>query len=368
MSKPSPKKQRRRDKRKKSTSARQKRFAGRKAAAKQFPQIDLDLGNAPPPLANAVRRAVKRIQFENERLLPPDTLTLLRRAREIGFPNLLTEFRMMAQQEQQESVGQPELAQFLLHLEHTIGEILFSFLPPKLRKSYLTYNYLTVACGVTSDNGLRVQICSLCHEKTAGGTAYYSPHRPTVQTDCGPKVVAFSSHALERTRERTVLAWDSYEGNCHSVGFIIACDYFEPCDLPGSDHAFTFYNDCYMPGSVLYEYAEAVLDSPDGDENYYYRLGYCPAVIAGDLLVAKTLLLPGMNRTPEYERVLRRQARSHEDRLALRKRADGLTLKTLLTSHDFSLIRQFHEAGIPQVVTLKHEIFRLDAIVKGWRF
>jgi len=187
-----------------------------------------------------------------------------------------------------------------------------------------------------------------------------------VQTELGPKIVAFSNHALERTRERTVHNPFDYDGNVHSVGFIVACDYFELCEIPGADCAFTFYNDCYMRGSEFHEYAESVLHSVDADKHYYYRVGYCPAVIAGDLLVAKTLLLPGMNGTPEFQQVVRRQAASHDEQRAFRKRVNALTLDNLLTSRDFSLIKEFHEAGIPQVVSFNHEILRIDAIVKAW--
>lgn len=367
MSKPSRKKQQRRDKRKKSNLVRRKRFASRQSAAQQFPQIELELGDAPPPLANAVRQAVRRIQFENERLFPPDTLAVLQIARKIGFSGVRTDFCNMVRDEQQKSVTQDDLAQFMLGFDRAIARILFSFLPQRVRMAYLTSNFVMVSCGVRSDDAVLVQVCSLCHEKTEGGTAYFSPHRPTIQTDFGPKVVAFSNHALERTRERTVRNPFDYDGNIHSVGFIVSCDYFEPCEIPRSDYAFTFYNDCYMRGSVFHEYAEAVLNSMDVDKHYYYRVGYCPAVIAGDLLVAKTLLLPGMNGTPEYQQVARKLAGSQDAKLAFRKRVNALSLDNLLTNRDFSLIKEFHEAGIPQVVSFNHDIFRLDAIEKAWR-
>lgn len=40
-------------------------------------------------------------------------------------------------------------------------------------------------------------------------------------------------------------------------------------------------------------------------DNYYFRVGYCPAVIEGDFIKAMTLLVPGYIGTPEYGTILR---------------------------------------------------------------
>jgi hypothetical protein len=363
MSKPSPKKQQRRNKRKKTELARQKRFADRKAAVRQFPEIVVDVDDAPAPLAAAIRQAVKRIRFENERLIAPETLFVYRRARNFGFSSVWADMRQFIRDSQEEfpEVTDPAAAEQFIY--DYLGNVLYSLIPEGLRQSYLTFNFIIVACGVPFDDTILVRVRSLCREKTPDGSVYYSPHRPTLETDRGPKIVAFSTHALMRTCERTVIDWDTHAGNCDAVGFIIMCDYFERCDLAGADYAFTFFNECRKIDATFGDYAQAILDSPDDKQMYYYRVGYCPAVMEGDFLVAKTLLLPGMKNTPEYDRVLRRQAQSHDEMLALRKRVNGLTLKNLVETHDFSLLRQFHQAGIPQVVSFSHDILRFDAIL-----
>jgi hypothetical protein len=111
-----------------------------------------------------------------------------------------------------------------------------------------------------------------------------------------------------------------------------------------------------MKGIKSGVYATAILGELFPGNKYYYRVGYCPAIEYGDLLVAKTLLLPGMRGTPEHAWArtnLTSAERSNLDSLFADSDTPGWAW-----SGDFSLMKQFHDGGIKQVTALDHEVFR----------
>ena len=223
----------------------------------------------------------------------------------------------------------------------------------QLPNTDLVYDLL----GSPRDNTIRVRFLGMQSVKTDGGTAYYSPHRPTIDVGGERKIVAFTSHAGHRICERTVRDWSMWEGMCDAFACLNYCVYFEPCRLSGDQAAFTLYQKC-TEGFFSKVIALGVLGTLDDDKQYYYRIGYCPAVVNGDFVIAKTLLTPGMRGTPEYERVLKPLAKSEGHRKELQKRVQQLTFRGLCESQDFDLLQQFHEGGVPQVVTFDHEVFR----------
>jgi hypothetical protein len=94
---------------------------------------------------------------------------------------------------------------------------------------------------------------------------------------------------------------------------------------------------------------ENIFDEIDPRLEYCYRLGYCPLGIEGEFASAMTLLLPGMSNTPEGE-LIRRSGLPRRERLRMRSQVNALNFRQLLTDRDFSLLRWFHEHGIPQVI------------------
>ena len=91
----------------------------------------------------------------------------------------------------------------------------------------------------------------------------------------------------------------------------------------------------------------------------YYRIGYCPAIIEGEFIKAKTLLYPGFASTPEYAAILR-SSLSRRDKQEMIKKATRLDADCLMQD-GLGLIKWFHDNGVPQVVQLPQPVFVYEA-------
>ena len=88
----------------------------------------------------------------------------------------------------------------------------------------------------------------------------------------------------------------------------------------------------------------------------YYRVGYCPAVVEGDFVKAVTLLLPGYSNTPECSAIWD-CANTRTEREELLARSKDWQPRMLYETQDFSLLKWFHEHGVPQVVHLNGNVY-----------
>jgi hypothetical protein len=195
-------------------------------------------------------------------------------------------------------------------------------------------------------------------------------------TDVRELLIAFSEHAIERICERTVYDWRTFAGQGDAFAFLDNCVYFEDCTDARGEPSFVVYNSC-APHFNSWGYVEHVVGTPSsrtGDSSgdidrevtgsrFYYRVGYCPVTIHGDLALATTLLFPGMSRqkgTPEG-RLIERSGLPPVDIDRMKAGVEGqLSMKALADSGDFSLVKWFHDNGVPQVVRLNREVFKYE--------
>jgi hypothetical protein len=122
---------------------------------------------------------------------------------------------------------------------------------------------------------------------------------------------------------------------------------------------FTFYSTCGAPLFAQYRYVTDVLGEDNVDPARgpcYYRVGYCPSVIEGDFIKAKTLLLPGFSSTPEHSAV-RASSLTRQEKEQMLRKAEHLDAISLYESGDFSLIKWYHDHGVPQVVQMQQTVF-----------
>src|SRR5262249_4235827 len=134
--------------------------------------------------------------------------------------------------------------------------------------------------------------------------------------------------------------------------FFDHCVYYERATLHPGQLAFTFYDLCDDDRFAQHWYVLDVLGKENLDPakgTPYYRVGYCPAVVEGGFVKAKTLPFPGYDSTPEYGAVLR-SSLPRAEKGALLAKATRLDAKTLYQSQDLSVIRWFHRNGVPQVI------------------
>ena len=322
-------------------------YAQKRAIADLFPRFVFDPGDAPDEFVRSVRGILRDIAFQHESILPPTTVQCLRLAATHGFGAVY-------------QLGQPEWDErqkhiaFYINAIHPLGEALYEWLPNELHSPFHALDMLP---GRPHANEILVLFRTLCRVKTQGGTAYHSPHRPTLLVDDRPRLVAYYRHAAERIFERTVGNPRSFGGSGDAFGYLYNYVQFRPVILPDGGLAFALFNDCNPP-FFSQQYVKQVLgDSAEVGTPYYYRVGYCPVVVYDDLVVAKRLLLPGMRGTPEHD-LLQKARLPREERLQMAERAGQLTLAELGRTEDFAILKWFHEHGVEQVVRLDGEVTR----------
>jgi hypothetical protein len=339
-------------------------------AADIFPEIDIGEASfsAAPELLEPVRLAVCEVRAQHRTLLPLMQRRFYYDVRARGFMaahDALKEGTRLARQ-----AGATDAHQGYWVCLLTLGSLLYQHLPRDLIQPSRCLDLLH-RFG-PHDRKLTVVCRSLQVEQTPTGPAYFSRRMPRMRFrgEPGDWVVAFSKHALEQICERTVYDWRSYGGHGDAFAFFEQCVYFEDCTAERGEPSFVVYNSC-VPHFTTWNYVAQVLENPVPGRRYYYRVGYCPVALQGNVAKAITLLVPGMKKnkgTPEGKlieqsglptpEVVRLQAQVERQK----------SMRELEDSGDYSLIKWFHENGVPQVVEFEHDVFKYDCETpQGWR-
>ena len=302
--------------------------AGR-AYGRDYPDVAFHQGDAPDGFVRLVKEAVAEVRMDDRSLFTKEESK---------------EFETLKRQGVPPSPG----------LMIGYGERVFGAIPDGRLQAYAPF------CDVMfgwQGRSLAARFRALRQHKGPGGTAYYSRHEPTLDV-CGRRyVVAFSGHAVQRACERAVANWRTYCGLGDAYGLIEQTQEYEPCWMPDGRIGFSFFENCSFltsGGGRLVLRSGAMAFGVLGNDlargrRYAYRVGYCPCVVEGRYLKAKTLLAPGQRGTPEYELILRHE-RDPAERGRKREEAELLDAARVRDTLDFGLLRWFHGHGIPQVV------------------
>jgi hypothetical protein len=287
---------------------------------------------------HVVQTAVNDLDFRNRRLFPEWQADALKAAR--------TNRQVLGQIVVVNGIPQPIYVALSFHL----GQVVFNKIPLLLQ--WIPFNDVHF---VARGNDIKVIVRSLQRSNGPHGTIYYSRHEPILEIDGQQKIVAFSEHAIKQACDRVVPTWRTYRGLGDAFALFDQTVFFERADFYDGQLAFTFYDKCDY-GFQCGQYVEDVFGGWNGTyEGYYYRVGYCPAVVEGDFIKAKTLLFPGQHPTPEYGLIAHSRL-PRDEKQRLREQVRTLDKATLRESGDMSLIKWFHDQGIPQVVYTKQTI------------
>lgn len=302
-----------------------------------YPAFVFADGEAPTEFAALVRAAAGSVRLDDPDVFPDFERAAYRAVRRYGAA--------VAAQLLGVVPGEGRLAALDVVLLR-LGQLMLDRIP---QADLLRYVPFHDAQFVAAGRDILVRFRSLRGHRGPRGTAYHSRHRPTLDVDGAPRVVAFSEHAVRRACERVVPNWSRYGGLGDAFALFDQCLEFERCDLRGGRLGFTLYENC-APGFWSHSVARRVLGPAfDPAADYAYRIGYCPAVIEGEFVKAVTLLFPGQRATPERAAILDADL-DREDRERLIAEAEVLDTRRLWETEDVSLLRWFHERGVPQVV------------------
>jgi hypothetical protein len=305
-----------------------------------FPGFTWRTDGAPDRFVQAVRQAVETLDFRDRNIFPEQIAALYKAAKRFGGA--------LAMPVVANGIVQPAALALGMHL----GQVIFDRIPGLL--SWIPFNDVQV---MPRGKDIVVEFRSLLQAKGLGGTTYYSRHKPTLNIDGRKKIVGFSEHSIRQICDRVVPTWRTYRGLGNAFAILDQCIHFERAELHGGQLAFTLYDECCY-GFFSGAYVDEVLGGWDGrSKGHYYRVGYCPAVVGGDFVKAKTLLFPGHRSTPEYS-MIGRLALSHEEKERMRAEARRSNIQRLRDTRDFSLVKRFHDNGIPQVIQTVEQFYK----------
>lgn len=333
MSKPSERKRRKQKARERLNAKQKHRDREQRRYEQKFPTFRFS-GEADPGFEKLVRKALSSIDLRDRRLFHPTETEIYKGMKQNG-PEMLLLLRCL-----EESENHLQAVGFSMKL----GNLVFSMIPEEELLRFIPYNDVLIH---PAGQFIRVHFSSLLSQSSPGGTIYYSKNKPTIVIDGEKKIVGFSRHAIEQLCNRYGPRWQTYGGMGEVFAVFDKMQTFERCDLFDGQLAFTFFEECterFFTGL----YVPEVLGRPAKGEAYF-RVGYCPAVIHGDFISAKTFLFPGYCKTPEYGTIHRADLFWNEKREMIEK-ATTLDLDTLQRTGDFSLIKFFHDNGVPQVI------------------
>lgn len=322
-----------------------------------YPDFELHPLNGDPAFVELVTAALQQFRFDE---LPPHEHEVYKLVKSHGAGYAARALRAAMEEIQKEGGERGESARFgELAWHFNLGQAVLDKIPRDRLLAFIPQNNVRF---VPTGNRIVVAFDTMLREPGAQGTVWYSRRRPVIEVGGTPYVVAFSKHAMERTCERLKRDWTTYAALGDVFAFLNHCVYYERATLHPDQLAFTFYNLCDDPQFTTYWYVLDVLGKENLDPakgKPYYRIGYCPAVIEGGFLKAKTLLFPGYTSTPEFGAILR-SSLPRAEKEALIDRVTRLDTGVLYDGGDVTVMRWFHENGVLQVIQTSRTMYRYD--------
>lgn len=321
----------------KSVAAERKAVADRKRRlyAETFPEVVFIPGNAAPEFVEVIRHGVAKLNFENREQFGK---------RECGFFATL-KLEPVEAERFLHSLKETDMKGHV-HLMTIIGSLVFKMEHDRI-KPWIPFN--NVCFWLDFRHGqILAKFDALLEQKSQRGTIYYSRHRPMLEIDGEMKTVGWRKHAVERVCERLTYDWQSYPGLGDAFAFVNRCMHFDRSVLYPDQLAFTFFNSC-IRGFSSERMAEFVVGDESKVGEWFYRLGYGVADVEGDFVVARTVLFPGYDKTPEHSLIVKSKL-PRADKDKMKQELRDMDFQTQVSHPSFGYIKWFHDNGVPQVV------------------
>ena len=245
-----------------------------------------------------------------------------------------------------------------LEIEAYLGEFIMDGLKNSLQiEKYVPYNDFHLEY---SGQNIIVSFDSLLSCYSKFGRIYYSRREPKVNIEGQDYTVAFSRHAIERFRQRTVGDAYSYGGTGDAFAYLSFCNRYDHHSRVWNGkqkHYLSFYNDC-KNGFVSAGFAREILEKKYiCNYSHAYRIGYLPVGLWNGFACSATLLVPGMKGTPEQ--ILLKNAGINEALRTKLIQANQFKLSILeYAVNDMAwVLKWYHDNGVPQVIKTGKTLF-----------
>lgn len=293
---------------------------------------------APAQLVAAVKDATRKVDF--------DTF-------DNGFKMVLQHFKYdpndLTQQLLEHDLKRNGIGTaFISDLASKIGERIYNAIGVQKLSQWVPYCCPEIR---SISDTINIQFTTLKSVSGKFGKIYYPKEPARVQIKDVSYNIGWSRHAIEQICHRIAPTWPSYD-SVISVLIFLTEEKYQFCRLVNGDPAIVLF-DRAVPRMFNSLWVEKLLGEKTFDiaYDYWYRIGYSPIMIEGDFAKALTMLCPGYRQTPEYQ-YLKSLRIPNKERQKLLDDAANFSSENLLKTRDFSLIKKFHDGGIPQIIKI----------------
>jgi hypothetical protein len=336
----------------------------RKPRKTNWPPFHVDVEDANPRFAEEVLIAIEAFRFEE---LPNWQQKAYQDLRLYGGDDVLRHISAAMKMVQEEDPTNLSGTCVELAWVCTLGQLIFNKIPDATLTQFLPFNDVRFHLN-TPFKGILVEVRSLVEVDTGKETLWHSRLKPTVEVGGRKYTVAFTKHAIDAVKKRINPRWKFYTALGDMFAFFDQCTYFEQVRLRNTTKSgerqlgLTFYDMCGNKPFWRWRYVEEVLGVENlkaGAGSPYYRVGYCPAFLDDESGCIKlgTLLFPGFKQTPEYQALLA-SSLPQEERERMEHLASNQNAEVLLDTGDLSVIKWFHDNGVPQVIQRQEPIYQ----------
>lgn len=349
------KKQKKRLKEKKKATERRRHLEAQAQAAR-YPRIIVNPAGGDPAFVGVVSEIVKTFSFDDPQCCDDTTRANYASIADVGMKGWVRHFAgEIAQVSSTPQEARLRHEYQLVTMYSHFGEWLFAQLPMGLKSSFSLDTFFRVHL---DDTGIGIHFTLLESVGEPANPLYLPPDAPKVVMQGAKWQVGLYRHALERICSRITGGRETTYAGYNDIYFRLhqKCFAYEPVILHGGQEALRVdfqlpvTNHCFK---YYAEYARKILglpaDHPFSDADRLYAVaGYLPLQIQGKYARAKTFLLPGFAKTPEYA-LARSNATTPEERMLLRDMTDEERRTGDLDGWTVEAIRWYHENGVPQV-------------------
>lgn len=331
---------------------RQKQEAVHKAQCQRaslFPKFKIASGcTADPEFINAVYSAAQNVNFDNGRHFDKCDRYFWEKVAADGIQRV-------------EKACQGMNGEFVADLPffgdawrrgslNKLSQAIYSLIPESIKNRFMPHNYFII---LTKGKVIHLACHRMISRSTSRGNIHFGLSTPLLDVEGDKRLLAFTTHALERVCERIAPKWRTdIAGLMDVVRFVVYVPPFEVTTLHRDQPAVVLFAACGSPIMLTHEiYVKGVL----GKQNYdpygdcsEYRLGYCPIEFDGPFAVAKTFLPPGYKGTPEHRLLLNCELPKDDKNIMLSLVKDHV-LDKQQAQEWIPLVKWFHKNGVPQV-------------------
>jgi len=349
------KKQKKRLKDRKKAIARHEHLAA-KALADRYPKIIIDPRGGDPEFVDEVRRVVKEFSFANPACcdeIMQNNYMLMRQLGMEGWGRYCS--RRIRSETASSSEAKAELELHGVTIFSHLGKWIFEHLPAHLTSTFSLTRFYRVDL---TDSGVVIRFSLLQAVDGPANPLFIPPDEPTVVMQGAKWRVGLYRHALEqwccRMSTGQTLRYSHYLDLF--TRFAISVFTYTPVALSDGQEALRV--DFALPlTNAFYDYyivyTRKILGLADThvfprSETWHAVLGYLPLQIQGKYARAKTFLLPGFVKTPEYG-LLRQANPSRDERAMLLAMTNESRRTSDLAGDTIAGIKWYHDNGVPQV-------------------